>query len=128
MPRKRRSKLKLNDIESLTFLMQETYNDACGQQHEAQKAINELVNGAEPQDVEDITKIAREKANFLKIKDSAIRVKLELSKLKSDFIKNSSNPDNQSAGDTSKPTFDDFSKVRQLMKEKNNNDDDGFEV
>ena len=82
MPRRKKTKLKLNDVDSLTNLMQETYNDACSQQIDAQRAINEMVNSAEPEDVNDITSIAREKANLLKIKDSAIKVKLELSKLK----------------------------------------------
>ena len=44
---------------------------------------------AEPEDVDDLTKIAKEKTNALKVKDSAIKIKLEIAKLQNDIIKHS---------------------------------------
>ena len=58
--------------------MQETYNDACLQISDSQKTINELSSSATPADVDDYTKIATTKVNLLKVKDSAIRIKLEI--------------------------------------------------
>ena len=78
MPRKKKQDVKVNDNESLEGLMQETYNDACLQINDAQRTINELSASATPADVDDLTKIAKEKGNLLKVKDSAIRIKLEL--------------------------------------------------
>ena len=78
MPRKRKHDVKVNDNESLEGLMQETYNDACLQINDVQRTINELTTGANPDGVDDLTKIAKEKGNLLKVKDSAIRVKLEI--------------------------------------------------
>lgn len=121
MPRRKKTKIKLNDVESLTHLMQETYNDACTQQNDANRAINEMTNSSEPEDVDDHTKLAREKANLLKIKDSAIKIKLELSKVKSDIIK-------QNDGETSEKisgksiSVDDFKKVRELWKNQDKGD------
>jgi len=112
---KKKSKLNINDNDSLTFLIQETYNDACNQQKESDKAIRDLVNNTTPVDVDDHTKIAKEKSNLLKIKDSAIKIKLELSKLNADIIKSNKTPvDNNQ--DKAAVEIKDFQKVRDMLK------------
>jgi hypothetical protein len=128
MPRKKRTDVKVNDNSSLEALMQETYNDACLQINEAQSTINELTTSATPTDVDDVTKVAKEKGGLLKVKDSAIRIKLELAKLQSDILKNRGNAEvaisNMSNGTAS---LDDFKSVRELLKNnqnKNNNESD----
>ena len=119
MPRKTKQDVKVNNNESLEGLMQETYNDACLQITDSQKTINELVNSVRPEDVDDATKIAKEKNNALKVKDSAIRIKLEIAKLQNDIIKHNGNAseaiNDKSGGNV---TLDDFSKVRELIKNK----------
>lgn len=127
MPRRKKTKLKLNDIDSLTYLMQETYNDACNQQIDAQRAINEMVHAAQPEDVADITSIAREKANLLKIKDSAIKIKLELSKLKSEIIKQNGIPE-ESSTNTNSVTLEDFKTLRDKLKNWSDNDNEEYDV
>jgi hypothetical protein len=116
MPRKRKQDVKVNNTESLEGLMQETYNDACLQINDAQRPINELTTSAIPQDVEDVTKIAKEKGGLLKVKDSAIRIKLELAKLQSDIIKNrgDANAAIQERSD-GKASLDDFKSIRQML-------------
>lgn len=117
MPRKKRQDVKVNDNSSLESLMQETYNDACLQITDAQKVINELSSGAIAADVDDHTKIAKEKANLLKIKDSGIRLKLELAKLQSDIIKNRGDVDSavsERSGGTASTT--DFKSIREMLK------------
>lgn len=118
MPRKKKQDVKVNDIDSLEGLMQETYNDACLQINDAQRSINELTTSATPQDVEDLTKIAKEKGGLLKVKDSAIRIKLELAKLQSDIIKNRGDADAaiQERSD-GKASLDDFKSIRQMLME-----------
>jgi hypothetical protein len=117
MPRKKKQDVKVNNSESLQGLMQETYNDACLQINDAQKTINEVTSSATPTDVDDITKIAKEKGNLLKVKDSAIRIKLELAKLQSDIIKNRGDVETtvneRSQGSAS---FDDFKTIREMIK------------
>ena len=120
MPRRKKTKLKLNDIDSLTYLMQETYNDACNQQIDAQRAINEMVHAAQPEDVADITSIAREKANLLKIK-------LELSKLKSEIIKQNGIPE-ESYTNTNSVTLEDFKTLRDKLKNWSDNDNEEYDV
>jgi hypothetical protein len=127
MPRKKKQDVKVNDNDSLEGLMQETYDDACLQISDAQRTINELAVSANPTDVDDLTKIAKEKGGLLKIKDSAIRIKLELAKLQSDIIKNRGDVDSTIAERThGTASADDFRSIRQMLKngasEKDNDD------
>lgn len=115
--RKIKQTVRVNDSKSLESLMQETYNDACGQIVEAQKVINEMTTGSEPEDVRDYTDIASQRTNALKIKDSAIKIKLELAKLQNEVLKHNSNIGNpikeQSEGVA---TLNDFDTVRELLR------------
>lgn len=129
MPRKKRTDVKVNDNSSLEALMQETYNDACLQINDAQSTINELTASATPNDVDDITKIAKEKGGLLKIKDSAIRIKLELAKLQSEIIKNRGNVDAAiSERSNGTASLDDFKSIRQLLKNNNNENNSESEI
>jgi hypothetical protein len=124
MPRKRKQDIKINDNSSLEGLCQETYNDACLQIIDSQKTINELSASATPVDVDDLTKIAKEKGNLLKIKDSAIRIKLELAKLQSDIIKNRGDIDSAvSERSNGTASLSDFKSIREMLKNEKNNDD-----
>jgi hypothetical protein len=91
MPRKKKQSIKVNNSTSLEGLMQEVYNDACGQIVDANRTINELQTSTNPEDVEDATKIAKAKIDAQKVKDSGIKIKLEVAKLQSDIIKHSGN-------------------------------------
>ena len=123
MPRKRKQDVKVNNNESLEGLMQETYNDACLQINDAQKTINELAASATATDVDDIVKIAKEKGGLLKVKDSAIRIKLELAKLQSDIIKNRGDVESAiSERSNGSASLNDFRTIREMFKNKNNNE------
>ncbi len=125
MPRKKKQDVKVNNTESLEGLMQETYNDACLQINDAQRTINELAASATPTDVDDLTKIAKEKGGLLKIKDSAIRIKLELAKLQSDIIKNSGDIETTLNERTQgSASFDDFKSIREMLKNQNNSENE----
>jgi hypothetical protein len=126
VPRKKKQEVKVNDSESLQGLMQETYNDACLQINDTQRTINELSTAtpANVEEVSDIAIIVREKSNLLKVKDSAIRIKLEIAKLQSDIIKNRGNVE-EAVTQTSngQATLDDFSTVRAMLKKNKENED-----
>lgn len=117
MPRKRKQDIRVNDTASLEGLCQETYNDACLQITDAQKAINELGLTMVPADIDDLTKIVKEKSGLLKVKDSAIRIKLELAKLQSDIIKNRGDAEaaiEQRSDGTA--TLNNFRTIREMLK------------
>lgn len=126
MPRKKKQQIKTNDNASLEGLLQETYNDACANILAAQSNINEMANAAEPEDVDDLTKIAKEKNNALKVKESSIKIKLEIAKLQSDIIKHNGNATevtNERTG--GKVSLNDFKEIRKMLDEagKNNIED-----
>ncbi len=117
MPRKKKQDVKVNNTESLEGLMQETYNDACLQITDAQKVINELSTGVTPQDVDDHTKVAKEKAGLLKVKEAGIRIKLEIAKLQSDIIKNRGDVDAAvSERSNGSASMSDFKSIREMIK------------
>lgn len=122
MPRKVKQKIKINNNDSLSGLMQETYNDACSQINDAQRAINEMVAGISPTDIDDVTKIAKGKTDALKIKDSAIKIKLEIAKLQSDIIKHNGDVNSVLNTDTRTASLDDFASIRDLIKLKSQKD------
>jgi hypothetical protein len=123
MPRKRKQKIKVNNTESLEGLMQEVYNDACVQINDAQRNINELINTIAPEDIDDITKIAKEKTSAHKIKESGIKIKLEVAKLQSDIIKHNGNLDETSSSRSADgiPTLEDYKELREFLKDEDNN-------
>tara|TARA_R110000868_G_scaffold203969_9_gene451979 strand:- start:5900 stop:6295 length:396 start_codon:yes stop_codon:yes gene_type:complete len=119
MPRKTKQKVKVNNVASLEGVLQEVYNEACGNIRDAQGIINELNNGTVPEDVDDFAKIAKAKTDAIKEKTVNIKVKLEIAKLQNDSVKH--------AGDMQatlhkisdgEVTTDDFTAVRRLIKEK----------
>jgi hypothetical protein len=124
LPRKKKQDVKVNNSESLEGLMQETYNDACLQISDAQKTINELASSVTPVDVDDHTKVAKEKGGLLKIKDSAIRIKLEIAKLQNDIIKNKGDVDSAvSERSQGSASLSDFKSIREMLKNEQNNED-----
>ena len=98
--------------------MQEVYNDACSQINDAQRNINDLTNSTIAADVDDATKIAREKSNAHKIKESGIKIKLEVAKLQADIIKHNGNLEdvNQARTISGAPSLDDFKQLRNWVK------------
>lgn len=131
MPRKKKQDVRINDTASLEGLLQETYNDALLQITEVQSVINELsanVNAETSRSdndltIEDLTKIAKEKGGLLKVKDSAIRTKLDIARLQSDIIKNSGNAAAGVAETTQGvASLDDMQSIRDWVKNNRIND------
>ena len=125
MPRKKKQDIKTNSVDSLEGLLQETYNDACANINDAQRTINEMDNAAEPEDVDDLTKLAKEKTNALKVKDSAIKIKLEIAKLQNDIIKHRGDAEaamkDRSGG---KVDINDFRQIRKFIEDSSNDEDE----
>lgn len=124
MPRRKRQKIKIEDVSSLEGLCQEVYIDACTQINDASKTITNLENSTEPVDVEDYTKISKAKTDALKIKDSAIKIKLDVAKLQNDFIKNKGNfDDDDIKSKIGEVSMDDFSSIREMINKKKSDDE-----
>jgi hypothetical protein len=120
MAKKRKQQIIMDSLSSLESLIQETYNDACIQINDSLKIVNELKNKEDDDhDVDDVTKLAKSKTDALKVKDSAIRLKLEIAKLQNDFIKKNHNSDDGVTNrPTSLPSEKDFKDIREILKER----------
>lgn len=128
MPRKKKQDIKVNNTNSLEGLMQEVYNDACGQINDAQRTINELQASTKPEDVEDATKIAKAKIDAQKVKDSGIKIKLEVAKLQSDIIKHSGNTEKAvEERYEGKAQIKDFKTIRDIINNQANIQDENNE-
>ena len=124
MPRKKKYKVRLNNIENLESLMQEVYNDSNFQINEAQRVINELATSSDPEDTSDLASITREKTNLLKVKDSSIKIKLDLAKLEGEILKHSGDIDKGIETHTNQsPNEVDFKAVRDIIKNGKNDTD-----
>ena len=125
MPRKKKQQIKVNNNTSLEGLMQEVYNDACSQINDAQRTINELTTSTTAADVDDATKIAKAKTDAQKIKDSGVKIKLDIAKLQSDIIKHGGNTEKgveEHFG--GKANLSDFKSIRDMINAKGNEDED----
>lgn len=85
----KRYKVKLNSVEKVEELLQETYNQACQQivtiQEEMNKLSQSTILANEITDAK--TKYAKAMNDFIANKDKAIGRKLEIAKLMGDILK-----------------------------------------
>jgi hypothetical protein len=126
MPRKKKQKIAVNNTTSLEGLLQEVYNDACGQISSAQKVINEISTTfkGDDLDVDDATKMAKAKVDALKIKDSGARIKLEVSKLLNDVVKHNGNVSETIQTITGEGTLDKgLDAVREMVSKRSKDSD-----
>ena len=124
MPRKKKQKIETNHKGSLEGLLQEIYSDACANINDAQNTINEMANAAEPEDVDDLSKIAKSKTDALKIKDSAMKVKLEVAKIQNDSIKHNGDIAAAVSERTDgKVDVNDFREIRRMIENTSNDEE-----
>jgi len=116
MARTKKQTIEINNNESLRGVMQEVYNNACNQIGDVQKVINELIAAANPEDIDDVTKIAKAKTDALKLKESAIKIKLELGKLQSNIIKDGGDIVKAVTNSSEIVSNDSFAKIRDMVK------------
>jgi len=119
LPRRKKQVVKVNNLLSLEGVLQEVYNEACGNIKSAQEGINNITTAAEPEDVDDHAKVAKAKIDFLKTKTDNVKVKMEVAKLQNDSLKH--------AGDLkaelndpadSKVSNEALSSIREMIMEK----------
>ena len=110
-------KIDLNNEQTIKDLLQEAYNLANEQIIQTQNEINKMANSTRLQDtvMEEKAKYGKIINDYLKIKDSAIRAKIEIAKLLSDIIAHNGSI-SEGAGSQS---FD-FTKIKQMVKDLHN--------
>lgn len=126
MPRPKKTKIRL-DVDSMSGLMQEIYNDCITVQRKAQTDITERKTQLKVEDTNDMYQIGKVNNESLKIIDSAVEKKLMLAKLQAQILMN--NNQNDEKVNTPKALSDEDKKLlRDMMKEQKVKKDVEFDV
>lgn len=111
-------KIKINDIDNIRDLLQETYRLADEQIIQSQNEINKLANSTKLQDeiMGAKSKYAKAINDYLAMKDKAISKKIEIAKLLTEIYKHNGdvNETMNDAAVTKSMSFD-FSKIREIV-------------
>lgn len=111
-------KIKINDIDNIRDLLQETYRLADEQIIQSQNEINKLANSTKLQDeiMDAKSKYAKAINDYLAMKDKAISKKIEIAKLLTEIYKHNGDV-NETMNDAAvaKSVSFDFSKIREIV-------------
>lgn len=111
-------KIKINDIDNIRDLLQETYRLADEQIIQSQNEINKLANSTKLQDeiMDAKSKYAKAINDYLAMKDKAISKKIEIAKLLTEIYKHNGDV-NETMNDATvtKSVSFDFSKIREIV-------------
>lgn len=118
MNRRKKNKIKLNDVSSVENLLQETYIDACNQIVNAQQVIDYLTLNVKTTDIDEMTKLAKERTNALKLKETAAKMKLEIGKLMNEIIKHNGSLEDaiDSRAVQTNTTTEGFQDIRDMIR------------
>lgn len=116
---KKKYTVKLNNVDKIEQLLQETYNLANQQHKQIQEEINKIAGTTviKNLDIDGKEKYAKIMANYMSIQQKSIAQKQDIAKLMAEIAKH--NGDINSAIDASKsiPTTLDIDKLRKLAKD-----------
>lgn len=115
MPRPKKTKIRL-DVDSMSGLMQEIYNDCINVQKKAQNDITERKTQLKVEDSNDMYQIGKVNNESLKIIDAAIDKKLTLAKLQAQILINN-NQGEEKVNSPKALSDDDKKLLREMFKE-----------
>lgn len=117
-------KIKINDVDNIRDLLQESYRLADEQIIQSQNEINKLANSTRLQDeiMDAKGKYAKAINDYLSMKDKAISKKIEIAKLLTEIYKHNGNIGDtlNDAASTKGMSFD-FSKIREIVNKEESN-------
>lgn len=118
MENKKKYTVKLNNIDKIEQLLQETYNLACQQYTQIQNEINKITNTTKLNelDIDGKEKYGKIMNNYIALQHKAITQKFDIAKLMSEIVKH--NGDINGALDAAKnaPTTLDINALRDLAQ------------
>ena len=123
-PRKKYT-IKLNSLEKVEQLLQETYNLACQQHNQIQDEINKMMNTTEFNnlDIDAKEKYGKVMQNYMALQQKSIAQKFDIAKLMAEVCKHGGDVNgalNDMKGGT---TSLDITKLRELAKNASTKDD-----
>lgn len=118
--RPRQYHVKLNNIDKVEQLLQETYDLACQQYITIQDEINRITNTTvlKDLDIEGKEKYAKIMNNYLTLQQKAISQKHDIAKLMTEVLKSGGNLE-EAVNSTSKASSLNLADIRKLVKDAN---------
>lgn len=118
---KNRYKVKLNNIDKIEQLLQETYDLANQQINKIQEEINKIANTTviNELDIEGKEKYAKIMSNYISLQQKAIQQKFDISKLMAEVMKHNGDVDSALKDSKKSGSTLDISKLQELAKNAN---------
>lgn len=119
MDKIKKYKVKVNNLEKIEELLQETYDLACKQQAVIQSEMNKIsvTTKVNDLDIEGKEKYAKAMQNYISLQQKSISQKMDIAKLMSEIVKNNGDAEKALKGMKAKNTTLDLEKLRNLAKE-----------
>jgi hypothetical protein len=129
MPKPKKTKIKLDDVDSLTVLMQELYNDIQTVQKKAREDIEAREKSIKIENSTDTFQVGKVNNESLKIISTSIEQKISLAKLQAQIIQNDKSK-SPVGGEGNKSGLDDESKkiIRELLNKKQKQNNTEFDI
>ena len=111
-------KLKVNNIDKVEQLLQETYNLACQQYNVLQDEMNKIANSTKIKDldIEGKEKYSKIMSSYMSLQQKATSQKYDIAKLMSDIIKHQGNIDDALSDSRKAGSSLDLNRLRELAK------------
>lgn len=119
MPTTKKYSVKLNNVDKIEQLLQETYDLACQQHNSIQNEINKVMNTTvvNDLDIDGKEKYGKIMKEYFTLQQKAIAIKMDIAKLMSEIVKNKGNVKDALESDTMKSSTLNIAALRKLAKD-----------
>lgn len=126
---KKKYGVKLNNVEKIEQLLQETYDLACQQHKYLQDEINKISNttALNDLDIDGKEKYGKVMSNYIALQQKSINQKYDIAKLMAEVLKHGGNVGDALKDEKSIPKTFDIAKLKELAKAANTKDDNTSE-
>ena len=113
--------VKLNNVEKIEQLLQETYDLACQQHNSIQNEINKIMNTTvvNDLDIDGKEKYGKIMKEYFTLQQKSINIKMDVAKLMSEIIKHNGDIKKALEEDSMKSSKLDLASLRKLAKDAN---------
>lgn len=115
---KKKYNVKLNSLDKVEQLLQETYDLACQQFNQIQDEINKIANSTilNELDIDGKEKYGKIMNNYIGLQQKSINQKFDIAKLMSEVIKHGGDVNGAISDMKNAPTTLDITKLREIAK------------
>lgn len=126
---KKKYGVKLNNVEKIEQLLQETYDLACQQHKHLQDEINKISNTTilNDLDIDGKEKYGKIMSNYIALQQKSINQKYDIAKLMAEVLKHGGNIGDALKDEKNIPKTLDIAKLKALAKAANTTEEDTVE-